>query len=137
MNGHDIQCGRRGLLGKIRHVTAFEPINGARVQRSILLHSSLISAGVQLSALEARRNRLQSMCNGRFDVNKYSEQAIQLFNDIDKVITFRVSRRRRKMYCGHPRLCVCLCLYVCLSAAACLQYCTDPDVTWGSGRGCP
>jgi len=39
------------------------------------------------------------------------------------------------MYCGHVRLSVCL--YVCLSAAACLQYCTDPDVTWGSGKGCP
>jgi len=36
-------------------------------------------------------------------------------------VTFRVNRRRRKMYCGHPRLCVCLC------AAACLHYCTDPD----------
>jgi len=45
------------------------------------------------------------------------------------------SRRRRKIYCGHARLCVCLC--VCLSAAACPHYCTDPDVTWGSGRGCP
>ena len=33
-------------------------------------------------------------------------------------ISFRVSRRRRE-------------------TAACLQYCTDPDVTWGSGRGCP
>jgi len=30
---------------------------------------------------------------------------------------------------------VCLC--VCLSAAACVQYYTDPDVTWGSGRFCP
>jgi len=39
------------------------------------------------------------------------------------------------MYCGHARLCVCLS--VCLSAAACPHYCTDPDVTWGSGRGCP
>ena len=38
------------------------------------------------------------------------------------------------MQCGHARLCVCLC--VCLSAAACLHYCTDPDVTWGSGRRC-
>jgi len=46
-----------------------------------------------------------------------------------------MSRRRRETYCGYARLCVCLC--VCLSAAACLQYCTDPDVTWGSGRGCP
>jgi len=36
----------------------------------------------------------------------------------------------------------CVCLFVCvslcvwLSAATCLHYCTDPDVTWGSGRGC-
>jgi len=37
------------------------------------------------------------------------------------------------MYRGHARLCVCLrvCLSVCLFAAACLHYCTDPDVTWG------
>jgi len=35
------------------------------------------------------------------------------------------------MYCGHVSLCVCL------SAAPCLHYSTDPDVTWGSGRGCP
>jgi len=26
---------------------------------------------------------------------------------------------------------------VCLSAAACPHYCTDPDVTWGSDRGIP
>jgi len=51
------------------------------------------------------------------------------------LVTFRVSRRRREMYCGHTHLCVCLC--VCLCAAACPHYCTDPDVTWGSGRGCP
>jgi len=49
------------------------------------------------------------------------------------IITFSVSRRPREMYCGHSRQCVCLCL----SAAACPHYCTDPDVTWGSGRGCP
>ena len=51
------------------------------------------------------------------------------------LITFRVSRRRREMYCGHSRLCVCLS--VCLSAAACLHYCTDPDVTWGRVVGMP
>jgi len=26
--------------------------------------------------------------------------------------TFRVSLRRREMYCGHARLCVCVCAYV-------------------------
>ena len=35
------------------------------------------------------------------------------------------------------RVCVCVCLSVCLSAAVRPQYCTDPDVTWGRGRGCP
>ena len=55
------------------------------------------------------------------------------------VFTFCVSRRRRKMYCGHARLSVCLsvCVSVCLSAAVRPHYYTDPDVTWGHGRGCP
>jgi len=35
------------------------------------------------------------------------------------------------MYSGHFRLCVCL------SLAAFSHYCTDADVTWGNGRGCP
>jgi len=46
------------------------------------------------------------------------------------IIIFCVSRRRREMYCGHARLCVCL------TAAACPHYCMDPDVTLGSSRGC-
>ena len=37
------------------------------------------------------------------------------------------------MHCGHPRL----CLSVCLSAATRAHYCTDPDVTWVCGRDCP
>jgi len=53
----------------------------------------------------------------------------------NNVVTFRVSRRSREMYCGH--VCLCVCLSVCLSAATCPHYCTDLDVTWGSGRGCP
>ena len=40
-------------------------------------------------------------------------------------ITLRVNRRRREMYTGHGRLCVCL------SLAAFAHYCTDPGVTWG------
>ena len=38
------------------------------------------------------------------------------------------------------RVCVSVCvsvyLSVYLSAAACPDYCTDPAVSWGSGRGC-
>jgi len=30
-------------------------------------------------------------------------------NDMWTAITFRVSRRRREMYCGHARLCVSVC----------------------------
>jgi len=37
------------------------------------------------------------------------------------VITFRVSRRRREMYCGHPRLCVCLSVCLCVCLSVCLQ----------------
>jgi len=51
------------------------------------------------------------------------------------LVTFCVSRRWHKMYCGHARLCVCLS--VCLSVAIRPHYCTDLDVTWGHGRGCP
>jgi len=32
---------------------------------------------------------------------------------------------------------VCLCVSVCLSAAVRPHNCTEPDVTWGHGRGCP
>jgi len=35
------------------------------------------------------------------------------------------------------RVCVSVCVSVCLSAAVCPHYCTDQDVTWESGRGCP
>jgi len=34
-------------------------------------------------------------------------------------------------------VCVSVYLSVCLSLAAFPQYCTDPDVTWRNGRGCP
>jgi len=34
-------------------------------------------------------------------------------------------------------VCVSVCVSVCLSAAVRPHYCTDPDVTWGHGRGCP
>jgi len=32
-------------------------------------------------------------------------------------------------------VCVCVSVCLCLSLAACPHYCTDPDVTWGNGRG--
>jgi len=46
------------------------------------------------------------------------------------IITTLCESRRREMYSGHDRLCVCR------SLAAFPHYCTDPDVTWGNGRGC-
>jgi len=51
------------------------------------------------------------------------------------VVTFCVSRRRRKMYCGHARLCVCLS--VLGRTPTLLHGATDPDVTWGRCRGGP
>jgi len=43
----------------------------------------------------------------------------------------------RNVLWSRSSVCLCVCLSVCLSAAACLHYCTDPGVTWRSGRGCP
>ena len=71
----------------------------------------------------------------------YGPHFCQLVNGFTRVVvTSRVSRRPRKKYCGHARVCLSVlsvCLSVYLSAAACSHYCTDPDVTWSSGRGCP
>ena len=44
------------------------------------------------------------------------------------LITFRVSRRRRK--------CIVV-TRVCVSVRVSVRGWRDPDVTWGSGRGCP
>jgi len=55
-------------------------------------------------------------------------RALQIFI----FITFRVSRRPREMYCGHARLCVCVSVRGRMPTLL-----LDPDVTWGSGRGCP
>ena len=46
--------------------------------------------------------------------------------DAGLLVTFCVSRRRHKMYCGHAHLSVRVS--VCLSAAVCPHYCTDLDV---------
>jgi len=48
----------------------------------------------------------------------------------------RESYRRHEMYIGHARLCVTVyvCLFVRRRIPALL---TDPDVTWGNGRGYP
>jgi len=84
-----------------------------------------------LSGIRQRLNYTRSSKNNFLQLS-YNVSSFCHVRYFCSFIAFRVSRRRRKMYnCGHARLCVCL------SAAACLHYCTDPDVTLGSGRGCP
>ena len=58
-----------------------------------------------------------------------------VLHDLMSEVMFRVSCRQCKMYIGHGRLCVCVS--VSLSLAVVPHYCSDPDVTWGNGRGCP
>jgi len=66
-------------------------------------------------------------------LNKYTDI---LLLSLLLVITFRVSRRPREMYCGHARLCVCVSVCLSVRGRMPIHYCTDPDVTWRSGRGC-
>jgi len=93
-------------------------LGGYRVLAA-LLHGSQVVGVSQTAAL----NRGRHLCSA-------GRPSRWTLAHILVVITFRVSRRRREMYCGQARL----CLSVCLSAAACPHYCTDLDVTWGSGR---
>jgi len=48
------------------------------------------------------------------------------------IVTFCVSRRRRKMYCGHAHLCVCLSVR---GRTPTLLH--GPGCNLGHGRGCP
>jgi len=50
-----------------------------------------------------------------------------------ELITFHVSRRRREMYSGHSHARV----RVSVARRIFPHDCTDPDVTWRNGRGCP
>ena len=43
----------------------------------------------------------------------------------------REAQPRRNVYWSRPSVCLC----VCLSFATFPYYCTDPDVTWGNGKG--
>ena len=55
-----------------------------------------------------------------------------------RLITFRVSRRRREMYIGHARDArLNVCLSVRPSVAAFPHYCADSDVTWRNSIGVP
>jgi len=46
-------------------------------------------------------------CDIGSDIPVMNDLMVKLQNVI---FTFRVSRRPREMYCGHARLCVCLCV---------------------------
>jgi len=56
-----------------------------------------------------RTSALEEITTGYLESNQaYSEHKHSVTFRV-RVITFRVSRRRREMYCGHPRLCVSVC----------------------------
>ena len=54
------------------------------------------------------------------------------FNNTQYTVSFITAR-----VWSRASVCLCVCLSMCLSSASCPHYCTDPDVTCGSGRGCP
>ena len=112
----------------------------SRATRSALRNISTFTANTRNCSMENRiRMSPAFLLNIIPSMPLFKSVVISVFGRACLLFTFCVSRRRRKMYCGHARLCVCVCvcLSVCLSTAVCPHYCTDPDVTWGRGRGCP
>jgi len=67
-----------------------------------------------------------------------SSKSFQSFTELVEItimlVTFRVRHSRGEMYIGHGQMCVCLSLAAFPYYS---HYCTDPDVSWGNGRGCP
>jgi len=87
-------------------------VTDRRTQHYGIYHDSMALCGTNAKVVENGEDGMEPM------------ETLQVL-----LVPFCVSRRRREMYCGHARL--------CLSAAVRPHYCTDPDVTWGHGRGCP
>jgi len=92
-------------------------------------NSILITANMQSETCFPSSHQLKSYVASKSRLKLAARDVLSA--DAGLLVTFCVSRRRRKMYCGRVRLCVCL------SAAVCPHYCTDPDVTWESGRAAP
>jgi len=106
---------------KNRRLYVWPRLHNARTEVHDFWHSNLYTYGILA---------LLVFCI-RYLVFAFSLSLIWILWPEINIITFRVSRRRREMYIGHARLCVCL------SIIAFPHYCTDPDVSWGNGRGCP
>jgi len=102
--------------------------NVAKVVGATSSEDSLVLTSMQMSftaTVNSRKPTLDHCCSITFIINKVvirSPHAQLCDNKIKVVrsiiylfITFCVSRRRRKMYCGNARLCMCVsvCLSVC------------------------
>ena len=86
---------------------------------------------VAWDALQSRVLTQNSTATYR-SVNKTAARSLLLYF----LLTFRVSRRRREMYIGHARLCVCLS--VCLSVRGrILTLLHGPGFNLGEWFGCP
>jgi len=74
-----------------------------------------------------------------FSFSNYENAEVVVAGDVTAcsyVITFCVSRRRRKIYCGHARLCVCVCVCVCVCMCVCLSASPRPYSHTTARTGC-
>ena len=92
---------------------------------------------IQVTHVEMTKCKVQNTMNVHFKyVFQLGLNVFQLL--VFQLITFCVSRRRRKMYCGHARLSVCVCLSVCVSVRGRTPTLLHgPGCNLGRGRGCP
>ena len=85
------------------------------------LHTLSVCTTVETTFHQQQTAYIQSFCR-KLSWPVHS-RTLNTLSSRRNIVTFHVSHRWRKMYCGDAHLCVCL------SLAAHPYYCTDPDVT--------
>jgi len=136
----------RSAFGKVidKHmVTSLSPIDATELlqHRVVLCVLCCVQAAIDESEVGDARRQLGVVAKAAALESRVSE----LENDVtSRDETIRDHRTHHVLlhfaWVVDDAKCIVVmhvCVFVCLSAAACSHYCTDPDVILGSDRGCP
>ena len=107
--------------------SAYQMVSEATVDRTNAIQK--IMDGIYVHNRE-HADVISSICSLFIELSHYGQTLLTSY----KLVTFCMRRSRGERYSGHGRPCVCLSVPRHIPS---LGYCTDPDVSWGNGTGCP